>query len=411
MNNATVVNTDSAHMAISTTPSQHSTVPAPRGFNLWALGFRPLYLLAAGFATLSIPLWVAQYLGWLDGHVVINGPLWHAHEMIFGFAFAVIIGFLFTAARNWSNQPTPVGATLALIAALWVAARVLAFTPYALAAGCFDGLFAIAAAIGIAVPLVRAGNRRNYFFIALLLGLGLANFAFYIGMAGILDLPMQMVLQTGLDIVLLIMVVMGGRVIPAFTMNGIAGAVCRRLPWLERLAPVSVAALLIADVTGSPESIIGPVAATAAIIHALRFVLWRPWQTRKTPILWILHCSYGWVVVALAMRALASWQFAPPSLAVHALTVGGIGGLTLGMMTRTSLGHTGRPLRAGRVEIFCYTAIQFAAILRVFVPLAFPSMHITALTGSGLLWCAAFGAFTVSYWPVLTRPRVDGKPG
>jgi len=398
-------------MAISITPSQHPSARAPRGFSLWSLGFRPLYLLAAAFATLSIPLWVAQYLGWLDGHVMIGGPLWHAHEMIFGFAFAVMVGFLFTAVRNWSNRPTPVGATLALIAALWIAARVLALTPHMLAAAGFDLLFAIAAAIGIGVPLVRAGNRRNYFFIALLLGLGLANCAFYLGMVGVLALPMRTVLQTGLDIVLLIMVVMGGRVIPAFTVNGIAGAVCIRLPWLERLAPISIIALLITDVTDLPAAVIGPVAATAAIVHAIRFFLWRPWQTRQTPILWILHCAYGWVVVALAMRALASWEFAPPSLAIHALTVGGIGGLTLGMMTRTSLGHTGRALRAGRVEIFCYIAIQIAAIARVFVPLVFPAMYLPALTGSGLLWCAAFGAFTVSYWPVLTRPRLDGKPG
>ena len=398
-------------MAISITPSQHPTAPAPRGSSLWSLGFRPLYLLAAAFATLSIPLWVAQYLGWLDGYVMIAGPLWHAHEMIFGFAFAVIVGFLFTAVRNWSDRPTPVGATLALIAALWIAARVLALTPHVLTAAGFDLLFAVAAAIGIGVPLVRAGNRRNYFFIALLLGLGLANFAFYLGMVGVLDLPMRTVLQTGLDIVLLIMAVMGGRVIPAFTVNGIAGAVCIRLPWLERLAPISIIALLIADVTDVPASVIGPVAATAAIVHGIRFFLWQPWQTRQTPILWILHCAYAWVVVALAMRALASWEFAPPSLAVHALTVGGIGGLTLGMMTRTSLGHTGRALRAGRVEIFCYAAIQFAAIARVFVPLVFPAMYLPALAGSGLLWCAAFGAFTVSYWPVLTRPRLDGKPG
>ena len=398
-------------MAIGITPSQHPSAQAPRGFNLWSLGFRPMYLFAGAFATLSIPLWVAQYRGWLSGYVMIDGPLWHAHEMIFGYAFAVIVGFLFTAVRSWSNQSTPVGRTLALIVGLWVAARVLAFTPFNLVACAFDTLFAISAALGIAVPLTSAGNRRNYFFIALLLGLGLANLAFYLGMAGMLDLPMQIVLQTGLDIVLLIMVVMGGRVIPAFTMNGIRGAVCVRLPWLEWLAPISIIALLFTDVTEMRLSIIGTVAAAAAIVHAARLALWRPWQTRQAPILWILHCAYAWLVVALTMRALASWELAPPSLAVHALTVGGIGGLTLGMMTRTSLGHTGRALHAGRVEIFCYTAIQFAAIARVFVPLAFPSMYLPGLTVSGLLWSAAFGVFTVYYWPVLTRPRLDGKPG
>jgi uncharacterized protein involved in response to NO len=396
------------------TPSRPTSPVAGRtlpGFALWNLGFRPLYLLAGLFAAFNVPLWMAQYAGWLGARAIIAGPLWHAHEMIFGYAFAVIVGFLFTAGRNWANQATPTGTTLAAIAALWVAARALVFTPYALAAAFFDTAFALSAAAGIAVPFVRSGNRRNYFFIALLLGLGLANLVFHLGMAGLLELPLQASLQTGLDLVLFIMVVMGGRVIPMFTMNGIPGVFCARFPWIERLAPGSVIALLVADVLGAPAIIIWPLAAAAAAIHAARLVLWRPWRTLKTPLVWILHCAYAWIVLALALRAFAAWDLVPESLAVHALTVGAIGGLTLGMMTRTSLGHTGRPLQAGRAEVFCYAAIQLAALTRVFLPLAFPQLYLEAIVGSGLLWSAAFGVFTVSYWPILSRPRVDGKPG
>ena len=381
------------------------------GFALWNLGFRLLYLLAGLFATLSVPVWMAQYAGWLAGHTIIAGPLWHAHEMLFGYAFAVIVGFLFTAGRNWANQPTPTGATLAAIAALWVAARVLVLAHYALAAAAADTAFALAAAAGIAVPFLRSGNRRNYFFIALLLGMGLANLAFHLGMAGVLDLPVQRGLQVGLDLVLFIMVVMGGRVIPMFTMNGVPGVFCARLPWIERLAPGSILVLLTADVLGAPELIIGPIAAVAAAAHAARLVLWRPWRTLKTPLVWILHFAYAWIVLALALRALAAGDVVPASLAVHALTVGAIGSLTLGMMTRTSLGHTGRPLQAGRAEVFCYAVIQFAALTRVFLPLAFPSFYLQAIIGSGLLWSLAFGVFTISYWTILSRPRLDGKPG
>ena len=385
--------------------------PAPAGFALWNLGFRPFYLLAGLFATLSVPVWAAQYAGWLGTRAIIGGPLWHAHEMLFGYAFAVIVGFLFTAGRNWANQATPTGATLAAIATLWIAARVLVFTPYALAAAAADTAFALAAAAGIAVPFVRSGNRRNYFFIALLLALGLANLAFHLRMAGLLDLPLQASLQTGLDLVLFIMVVMGGRVIPMFTMNGVPGVFCLRLPWIERLAPGSVLLLLAADVLVAPAMIIGPLAAAAAMIHAARLALWRPWRTFRTPLVWILHCAYAWIALALALRALAAWDLVPASLAIHALTVGAIGGLTLGMMTRTSLGHSGRPLQAGRAEVFCYAVIQLAALTRVFLPLAFPQLYLEAIVGSGLLWSAAFGVFTVAYWPILTRPRVDGKPG
>jgi len=390
----------------STEPS--SGTPA---FALWNLGFRPLYLLAGLFATLSIPVWMAQYAGWLGGHAIVAGPLWHAHEMLFGYALAVIVGFLFTAGRNWANQPTPTGAMLAAIAALWVAARVLVLTPYALAAAAFDTAFALAAAAGIAVPFVRSGNRRNYFFVALLLGMGVANLAFHLGMAGLLDLPVQRGLQVGLDLVLFIMVVMGGRVIPMFTMNGVPGVFCTRLPWIERLAPGSVLALLAADVLGAPDMVIGPIAAVAAAAHAARLVLWRPWLTLKKPIVWILHFAYTWIVLALALRALAAYDLVAASLAIHALTVGAIGGLTLGMMTRTSLGHTGRPLQTGNAELFCYVAIQLAALVRVFVPLVFPSLYLHAVIGSGLLWSLAFGVFTLTYWTILSRPRLDGKPG
>lgn len=385
--------------------------PAPSDYALWNLGFRPFYLLAALFATISVPLWTAQYAGWLGTRAIIGGPLWHAHEMLFGYAFAVIVGFLFTAGRNWANLPTPTGTTLAAIAALWVAARVLVLTPYALAAAAFDTAFAVAAAAAIAVPFVRSGNRRNYFFIALLLGLGLANLVFHLGMAGLLDVALQPSLQAGMDLVLFIMVVMGGRVIPMFTMNGIPGVFCARLPWIERLAPGSILALLAADVLGAPEIIVGPLAALAAAVHATRLVLWRPWRTLRTPIVWILHCAYAWIALALALRALAAWDLVGASLATHAFTVGAIGGLTLGMMTRTSLGHTGRPLRAGRAEVFCYAAVQLAALARVVLPLAFPQLYLEAVIGSGLLWSAAFGVFTIAYWPILTRSRADGKPG
>ena len=391
-------------------PSADSAAGAT-GFALWNLGFRPLYLLAGLFATLSVPLWMAQYAGWLGGHAIVAGPLWHAHEMIFGYAFAVIVGFLFTAGRNWTNQPTPAGASLAAIAALWIAARVLVLTPYALAAAAADTAFAFAAAAAIAVPFVRSGNRRNYFFIALLLGLGLANLAFHLGMAGLLDLPLQRGLQVGLDLVLFIMVVMGGRVIPMFTMNGVPGVFCARLPWIERLAPGSVLVLLAADVLGATDMVTGLIAAVAAAAHAARLILWRPWLTLKKPMVWILHFAYAWIVLALALRALAAFDLMPAGLATHALTVGAIGGLTLGMMTRTSLGHTGRPLQAGRAEVFCYAAIQLAALTRVVLPLAFPSLYLQAIVGSGLLWSAAFGVFTIAYWPILSRPRADGRPG
>jgi uncharacterized protein involved in response to NO len=392
-------------------PLSLDTAAAPPGFALWNLGFRPFYLLAGLFAAASVPVWIAQYAGWLGGYVIFSGPLWHAHEMLFGFAFAVIVGFLFTAGRNWSNQPTPSGAALAAIAALWIAARVLVFTPYALAAAAADTAFAIAAAAGIAVPFARAGNRRNYFFVPLLIGLGLANLAFHLGMAGVLDLPVQRGLQIGLDLVLFIMVVMSGRVIPMFTMNGVPGVICVRVPWIERLAPGSVLALLAADAVGAPAALIGSIAAAAAAVHAARLVLWRPWLTLKTPIVWILHFAYAWIVLALALDALAAFALVPASLATHAMTVGAIGGLTIGMMTRTSRGHTGRSLQADGFDVASYVLVVLSALVRVGVPLCMPALTVDAVIVSAVLWCAGFALFAIRYAPSLVRPRLDGKPG
>ena len=139
--------------------------------------------------------------------------------------------------------------------------------------------------------------------------------------------------------------------------------------------------------------------------------LWRPWKTLRVPLVWVLHVAYLWIPVHFVLRALADLGWVGPSLAAHALTVGAIGGLTIGMMTRTALGHTGRPLRAGRREVACYLLVALAAIVRVLVPLALPRFTQAAVLWSAALWSAGFGLYAICYWPILTRPRIDGKPG
>jgi uncharacterized protein involved in response to NO len=153
------------------------------------------------------------------------------------------------------------------------------------------------------------------------------------------------------------------------------------------------------------------VAGIAALAHGVRLALWQPWLTAGRPILWILHASYAWIVVYLALRALAATDLIPASLATHALTVGAIGGLTLGMMTRVARGHTGRPLRAGIPEILAYGLVQLAAIVRVGGPLLAPQWSLAAVVVSGLCWSASFALFAVAFWPILARPRLDGRSG
>lgn len=392
-------------------PANTATPPSGHYFALWNLGFRPFYLFAGAFAAIAMLWWMAQFTGGFGNQGYLQGPLWHAHEMIFGYAFAVVIGFLFTAVRNWTNAPTPTGTALAAIAALWLAGRIFAVTPWPLAATAADTAFALAAAAGIARPLLAAGNRRNYFFIAVLLGFGAANLAFHLGMAGLIDIPLQRCLQIGLNLVLFLIVVLGGRVIPMFTANGIPGTRPSRHPWVERLALSGIVALIAADALGLPPYAIAGIAAAAAIANTIRLALWRPWQTFGKPIVWILHASYAWIPVHLLLRTFALCDQLPPGAATHALTVGAIGGMTLGMMTRTARGHSGLPLLTGWMENAAYGLVQAGAAVRVFGPLLLPGQYLNATMLAGTLWTAAFVLFTLKFWPILSRPRVDGREG
>lgn len=383
---------------------------APQGFALWELGFRPFYLLASSFAALSILLWAAQFSGWLP-RPYLAGPLWHAHEMLFGFTIAVVVGFLFTAGRNWSNRPTPTGWRLAALAALWLAGRVLVLTPYGWAAAIVSAAFPIAAAVALAIPFWAARNQRNYFFVGLLLLLGLADLGMHLSQLGVWDLPAWLGLQVALDVVLFIMAVMGGRVIPMFTNNGVPGAGAVRNEWVEKAALGSVLALLAADLLQLHGPVLMALALLAALAHGVRLALWRPWTTWRAPIVWVLHAAYAWIVLSLVLRAAAELGWVANSAATHALTTGAIGGLVIGMMTRTARGHTARPLRADRFDIACYALVLVGAVVRVLLPMAVPQWTLPAIGVSASLWSAGFALYAVRYWPVLTRPRLDGKPG
>jgi uncharacterized protein involved in response to NO len=218
-------------------------------------------------------------------------------------------------------------------------------------------------------------------------------------------------IQAALDMILFIVTVMTGRVVPMFTNNGVPGAGAMRQPWLERAALGSVLVLLAADLLRASGVPLALLASLFAAVHLARWLLWHPWKTLRTPLVWVLHAAYLWIPVHLALRAGAALGWLPASLATHALTVGAIGGVIIGMITRTARGHTGRPLRADGYEVACYLLVLGAALARVFVPLFAPALLPQAVLWSGAFWAAGFGLYAVRYWPVLTRPRLDGRPG
>lgn len=407
-------------------PSRRTKSGEPPTFALWALGFRPFYLAAAILAALSVPLWALQAVGWLH-HAYLRGPVWHAHEMLFGFTLAVVVGFLFTAGQNWSNQPTPKGRTLMAVMGLWLAARVLVLTPFPLAAALANVAFPLAAAWGLGQALYAGRNRRNYFFVALLVMFSVAAALVHAVQLGWLSAPapafQQIGLQAGLDVMLLIIAVMTGRVVPMFTNNGVPGADAQRRPWIERGAVATPLVLLALDVIGAPVVAVWPATSTAltwlqvmatlagAFVYAMRLWHWHPWATRVNPLVWVLHAACAFIPLHLLLRAGAALGWLAASPAIHVLTVGTIGTLCLGMMTRTARGHTGRPLKADSVEVTAYASVIAAGLVRPLVPLLWPAAYTHAVLCSAVLWSAAFGIYAVHYFPWLSRARADGRPG
>lgn len=384
--------------------------PAVNDFALWNLGFRPFFLLASIFSAISVLLWAAQVSDYLPS-AYLQGPVWHGHEMLFGYTMAIIAGFLLTAVRNWTGEPTASGLPLMALAALWIGGRVLVLTPFALTAAFVNAAFPLAVAVAIGIPLVRSRNVRNYFFIGLLVLLGALILAVHLALQERFSLSPHLGLQVGLDVVLLIIAVMGGRVIPMFTNNGVPGAGAARRAWLEKFALGAMIVLLVADLLQWPRTLIAMIAVIGALAHGARLLLWKPWRTLRTPLVWILHAAYAWIVVHLALRGLSALDLLAGSYAIHALTTGAIGGLTLGMMTRTARGHTGRPLIADGFEVTVFVLIQVAAVVRVFGGMVSAAWYLPSIQVSGVLWAATFALYAVRYWPVLTRPRLDGKPG
>jgi uncharacterized protein involved in response to NO len=380
---------------------------------LLRLGFRPFYLGAALVACLTVPLWVASMLGWVVLNLPVAPLLWHAHEMLFGFATAVIIGFLLTAVKAWTGLATPRGALLGALALLWFAARVAAVVaPYAVYAVLDVVLLPVVAGILLQL-LLRARNRRNLPLMGVLVLLSLANGAFHLAVLGVVNLPPVQALYAGLALIVMIECVMAGRVVPAFTMSvnpGLKLQVQRPLE-ITILAVTALALVLWVCAPAGMGTVTALVGALAAVLHAVRMGRWKPWITRNRPILWILHASYAWIPVGFVLLALVPLGLVVSSAAVHAFAVGATGGLIIGMLTRTARGHTGRPLQASRLEVLAYGLVMAAAVVRVLLPLAAPHWYAGALVVAALAWSTAFAIYLVLYTPWLVQTRLDGKDG
>ncbi len=383
---------------------------------LLALGFRPFYLLAGVFAVVALPVWIAVYLGVLQSGGYLNGVAWHSHEMVFGFAPAVIAGFLLTAVRNWTGQPALTGVRLAGLAVLWILARVFVVTGPGLLAMIVDIAFLPALGIAVGMPIWRSNNARNYKLLAVLSLLILMNLVYHLAYSALLPYAFTHIATTAaLDVITILMAVVGGRVIPAFIGNAIQGSQPRQLAWLEIGSVGALVLIFIAGILDYWFVLPGWAWLTLLVLAVLaqiaRWLFWQPQVTWRNPLLLMLPVAYLWIPLSLAMRALAILDIVPPVVALHALTLGAISGLMLAMMMRSALGHTGRTLAAGPLEIGAFILVQLAAITRLSAGFVPSVIYQDVVVVSGVLWSLAFGVFLIRYAPMLTQVRVDGRPG
>lgn len=383
---------------------------------LFALGFRPFYSLAAIFAVTALTLWLFSFFGAYHGGGYLRGIFWHSHEMVFGFAIAVMAGFLLTAVRNWTGLSTPTGPGLAVLAAVWVAGRVMVITGPPLLAAAVDVIFVPALAVAIAIPIAKSRNRRNYKIVGLLLLIALANVVYHLASLG--PLPAWLAyttVVTGMDLITLVFAIVAGRVIPAFTKNAIPESGPRHSGWVEFLSFASLLAIIALRLIGDWLPVAAAVPTTlltvAAVSHAFRLALWQPQMTARNTLLWMMPVAYSWLPIALFLRALAQYSIVGEAAWIHALSVGAISSLMIAMMMRSTLGHTGRPLLATGADMSAFLLLQLAAVVRVAAGVFPDSAYPTVVVISAGLWVLAFGTFLLRYLPMLLRRRIDGKPG
>lgn len=381
---------------------------------LWRLGFRPFFLGGALFAALAVPLWLAALFGLLNWQPLGGWLGWHRHEMVFGFALAIIAGFLLTAVQNWTGRPGLSGSPLRTLALLWLAARLawLFGAPWWLAAA-LELAFAPALAWFVGRSLVQVRQVRNYPVLAVLLLFTLADIEVMAGLARGNETWQRGGVFAALWLVAAMMTLIGGRVIPFFTQRGLGRtAQVPAWPWLDWLlflGTLLVAVLSALGLTQQPSLFLVPLFGVLAVGHLIRLWRWYDRDLWSVPLLWSLHLAYAWLAVALVGLTLSSLGLGiASSLPIHALTLGGIGGLILAMIARVSLGHTGRALQPPAAMTWAFVLLNLGVAARV---LLVPWMPQIGLALAALCWSLAFLAFAWHYGPMLWSARTDGQPG
>ncbi|MDT8385952.1 MAG: NnrS family protein [Thiogranum sp.] len=389
---------------------------SPRGAAWLRLGFRPFFLAAGSYAVVGMLFWFAAYsLNWTLPFAGISAMTWHAHEMIFGYSLAVIAGFLLAAVGNWTGLQTVRGTPLLLLFLAWLLARLLLLgeTAWLIYAAAFDLLFMASLALAITAPILRARQWGNLGIVAIVLLLLGSNLLFYLGAGGWLEQGVYLGLYSGLYLILGLVLVMSRRVVPFFIERGVGYPV-----ELRNSRIIDVTSLLVflvfwlADLYQPNGVVVAWSAVVLVLLHGIRLQGWYTSGIWRKPLLWSLYLAHLAIILGFGLKALVYYVDLSPYLALHAYAVGGIGLITLGMMARVILGHTGRAVSDPPGAVFWLFAVLIVAML---VRVALPILHIERyalwIGLSQWLWIIAFSGFLLVYAPMLVHSRVDGKDG
>ncbi|MCE9679869.1 NnrS family protein [Shewanella sp. AS1] len=388
---------------------------------IWRLGFRPFFLGGATLAALYIPLWLVTW--YLPEFSLLREqfwvrvvPLWwHPHEMLFGFALAIVCGFLLTSVQTWTNQPSLKGRSLMFTFICWLLARLMLLSPFDIPLwlpALFDTLFLLLSAAKLWSCIYKVKQWRNIGFPIMLLFAALINLLSYYALSQLDFILSHQIWQGMLWWLGLVITIVGGRVIPFFTAVRIGQPKPEPIKLLD-YSLIGVMLLLIVQglLKFMPLEAEQILLATAALLHLGRWLRWYPHKTLKEPLLWSLHLAY--VCLPLTLGALA-WQIADESAyrhLLHLFAIGTMAGLCLSMISRVSLGHTSRNIYQGPKMSLAFVAIAMAAVFRALMPLWWPAHAELWLWLAGSCWSLGFGWFVICYGPILTRPRIDGRPG
>jgi uncharacterized protein involved in response to NO len=381
------------------------------------LGFRAFFALAGLSALMLILLWNSIFNGSLGLSNYFAPNEWHAHEMLLGYAGAVIAGFLLTAVRNWTGQPTASGDKLAGLCLLWLYGRIVPFYAGLLPdsfIALIDFAFLPVLAYQISQPILRAKNYRNLLFIgllALLALLALGNGLIHAEKLGLMTDSSATGLQLVIATIILLILVVAGRVFPFFTERGLSGVLIIKKPLLDQLSIGFAALVFVLQLMQVSGTLLALAALAAGAANIARVENWYIRKIWYVPLLWVLYVGYGWIILGFLFTVLSAYAVISPTLALHAFTLGGIGVLTLGMMARVALGHTGRALKASNAIALAFVLLNLAAVFRVLLPMALPAWYNGLVYTATLAWLAAFALFVYVYLPILTSAREDGQEG